>query len=31
MEISSEGRSTMVLETSEGPVVLLGDLEPEGS
>ena len=31
VEVSSEGRSTMVLETSEGPVVLLGDLEPEGS
>ncbi len=31
LEVSSEGRSTMVLETSDGPVVLLGDLEPEGS
>ncbi len=31
VEISAEGRSTMVLETSEGPVVLLGDPEPEGS
>ena len=31
VEISSEGHSTMVLETSEGPVVLLWDPEPEGS
>ena len=31
VEISSEGRTTMVLETRDGPVVLLGDDEPEGS
>jgi anti-sigma factor RsiW len=29
--VSAEGRGAMVLETSDGPVVLLGDPEPEGS
>jgi anti-sigma factor RsiW len=29
--ISAEGRGAMVLETRDGPVVLLGDPEPEGS
>lgn len=31
VEISAEERATTVLETSEGPVVLLGDPGPEGS
>ena len=31
VEISSERGSATVLETSDGPVVLLGDDEPEGS
>jgi len=29
--VSAEGRATTVLETSDGPVVLLGDPEPEGT
>jgi anti-sigma factor RsiW len=29
--LSAEGRAATVLETSDGPVVLLGDPEPEGS
>ena len=31
VEVSSEEHATMVLETSDGPVVLFGDSEPEGS
>jgi len=31
VDVSAEGRGTMVLETNDGPVVLLGDPEPEGS
>lgn len=31
VDVSAEGRGTMVLETADGPVVLLGDPEPEGS
>ena len=31
VDVSAEGRGAMVLETSDGPVVLLGDPEPEGS
>jgi len=31
LEVSSEERATMVLDTSDGPVVLFGDSEPEGS
>ena len=30
LEVSAEGRGAMVLETSEGPVVLLGDGDSEG-
>lgn len=31
VDVSAEGRGAMILETSDGPVVLLGDPEPEGS
>ncbi len=31
VDVSAEAGGAMVLETSEGPVVLLGDGEPEGS
>jgi anti-sigma factor RsiW len=31
LQVSAEGRGTMVLDTSEGPVVLLGDDEPTGT
>jgi hypothetical protein len=31
VEVSSEGRATTILETNDGPVVLLGDPEPAGS
>jgi anti-sigma factor RsiW len=31
VEVVAEGRAAMVLETSEGPVVLLGDDEPAGT
>ena len=31
VEVSAEDRGAMVLETSDGPVVLFGDSEPEGS
>jgi anti-sigma factor RsiW len=30
VEVSSEDRGAMVLETSDGPVVLFGDEEPQG-
>jgi hypothetical protein len=31
LQVSAEGRGAMVLDTSEGPVVLLGDDEPAGT
>lgn len=31
LEVSAEGRGAIVLETSDGPVVLLGESEPEGT
>lgn len=31
LQVSAEGRGTTVLDTSEGPVVLLGDDEPAGT
>jgi anti-sigma factor RsiW len=31
LQVSAEGRGTMVLDTSEGPVVLLGDDGPTGT
>jgi anti-sigma factor RsiW len=31
VDVSAEDRGTMILETSDGPVVLLGDPEPTGS
>jgi hypothetical protein len=31
VEVSAEERATMVLDTSDGPVVLFGDPGPEGS
>jgi hypothetical protein len=30
-EVVAEGRGATVLDTSDGPVVLLGDADPEGT